>query len=48
LRTLLDLAGDQYRVHDPTTWPEQAGLACDGRWDDLVALQAGLSGGRQG
>jgi predicted flap endonuclease-1-like 5' DNA nuclease len=48
LRTLLDLAGDQYRVHDPTSWPEQAGLACEGRWDDLVALQAGLAGGRSG
>ena len=42
LRTILDLAGDQYRVHDPETWPHQAELAAAGRWDDLTALQATL------
>jgi predicted flap endonuclease-1-like 5' DNA nuclease len=42
LRTLLDLAGDQFRVHDPGSWPEQAGLAADGRWHELALLQASL------
>ena len=46
LRTILDLAGDQFRVHDPGTWPRQAGLAAEGRWDELVELQAALTGGR--
>ena len=46
LRTILDLAGDQFRVHDPGTWPRQAGLAAEGRWDELVELQEELSGGR--
>jgi predicted flap endonuclease-1-like 5' DNA nuclease len=40
LRMLLDLAGDQYRVHDPASWPHQAELAVAGRWDELQSLQA--------
>lgn len=31
---------------DPTTWPEQAQLAADGKWDELKALQESLVGGR--
>ena len=31
---------------DPTTWPEQAQLAAEGKWDDLRALQDSLVGGR--
>ena len=31
---------------DPSTWPEQAGLAAAGRWEDLQALQDELKGGR--
>ena len=32
---------------DPTTWPEQAALATEGKWDELETLQAGLKGGRR-
>jgi predicted flap endonuclease-1-like 5' DNA nuclease len=32
---------------NPSTWPEQARLAADGRWQDLEALQNGLKGGRR-
>ena len=32
---------------DPTTWPEQAKLAADGRLAELAALQAVLKGGRR-
>ena len=32
---------------DPTTWPEQAGLAAAGKWDELEALQDKLKGGRR-
>ena len=32
---------------DPSTWPEQAGLAAAGDWDKLETLQDELKGGRQ-
>jgi hypothetical protein len=34
------------RLANPTTWPDQAGLAAAGEWDRLKALQDGLKGGR--
>jgi predicted flap endonuclease-1-like 5' DNA nuclease len=45
LRQILREAG--VRVANPTTWPEQAGLAAVGQWDGLEALQATLKGGRR-
>jgi len=30
------------RLSDPTTWPEQAGMAAEGRWADLEVLQEDL------
>jgi len=35
------------RLHDPTTWPEQAQLAAQGQWDALEKLQDELKGGRR-
>ena len=35
------------RLADPTTWPEQAQLAADGKWDELKELQDSLKGGRR-
>ncbi len=35
------------RIHDPSTWPEQAALAAAGRWDALAELQARLKAGRR-
>lgn len=35
------------RLADPATWPEQAALAAEGRWEDLEQLQANLKGGRR-
>jgi predicted flap endonuclease-1-like 5' DNA nuclease len=32
---------------DPTTWPEQAGLAAAGQWNALETLQDELQGGRR-
>ncbi len=32
---------------DPTTWPQQAGLAAAGDWERLAALQEELKGGRR-
>ena len=34
------------RLADPTTWPEQAALAAEGRWQELAELQERLKGGR--
>lgn len=44
---ILDEAGPRYRMHQPTTWAKQARLAADGKWDELVAYQDHLDGGRE-
>ncbi|MBN1131998.1 MAG: hypothetical protein JXR52_02770 [Bacteroidales bacterium] len=43
---LIAEGGPRYRIHDPLTWPQQAGLAFKGQWEDLKELQDGLRGGR--
>ena len=35
------------KLSDPTTWPEQSGLAAAGKWDELETLQDELKGGRR-
>lgn len=47
LRKILDDAGPRYRIHDPSTWPKQAELASDDKWDALKKLQDKLKGGRK-
>lgn len=47
LKRILKKAGSQYRIADPTTWPEQAALANKGDWDSFKALQDQLKGGRR-
>ena len=44
LRRMLDNAS--LPMCDPTTWPEQARLAADGRWPELAQLQEELIAGR--
>lgn len=46
LKKLLDEGGPQYRVHEPESWPQQAKLASEGKWEDLQKLQDELIGGR--
>lgn len=46
LQKMLDDAGPNYRVIDPSTWSQQATLANDGKWDELRAYQDYLVGGR--
>jgi large subunit ribosomal protein L27 len=46
IREILAEAGNRYKSHDPTTWPQQAALARDGKWDELNTLQDALDGGR--
>ena len=33
-------------MHQPQTWPQQAALARDGKWDELKILQDELDGGK--
>jgi predicted flap endonuclease-1-like 5' DNA nuclease len=35
------------KITVPDTWPEQAGLAVEGKWDELQTLQDELQGGRR-
>ncbi len=34
-------------IANPETWPEQAALAAEGKWDELKEMQDGLKGGRR-
>ena len=46
LRQILEEADPRLlRLADPTTWPEQAGLAAEGQLEALQALQDELKGG---
>ena len=45
LQELLKKAG--IRLAHPATWPEQAGLAAAGQWDELEKLQDSMKGGRK-
>jgi predicted flap endonuclease-1-like 5' DNA nuclease len=42
----LKAAGPRFQIHSPATWPEQAALARDGKWDELKVLQDSLNGGK--
>jgi predicted flap endonuclease-1-like 5' DNA nuclease len=47
IQPILDKAGPNYKLADPSTWPEQAALAADNRWSELAALQKSLTAGRR-
>jgi predicted flap endonuclease-1-like 5' DNA nuclease len=40
LRGVLQDAGPRYRVHDPGSWPRQAALLADGKWQEFKDLRA--------
>ena len=46
LREVLQNAGSRFKMHDPSTWAQQAKLAAKGAWDELKTLQDKLNGGR--
>lgn len=46
LRTMLHDAGPRFRTHDPSSWPEQARLLADGRWEEFRARSQEHAGGR--
>jgi predicted flap endonuclease-1-like 5' DNA nuclease len=46
MQEILDAAGERYRIHDPSTWGEQAALLRDGSWLSFKALCDRLTAGR--
>jgi predicted flap endonuclease-1-like 5' DNA nuclease len=46
IQKYLDEAGPRFSMHEPATWPKQAKLALDGKWEELTKLQDELIGGR--
>ncbi len=46
IREILLAAGPRYKMHNPTTWPQQAKLADEGKFDELKAWQDELDGGK--
>jgi predicted flap endonuclease-1-like 5' DNA nuclease len=46
LSEILKVAGPRFQMHSPGTWPEQAALARDGKWEELKAMQSSLRAGR--
>jgi predicted flap endonuclease-1-like 5' DNA nuclease/outer membrane murein-binding lipoprotein Lpp len=47
LKAILEKAGPRYRIHDPSTWPKQAGLANNRSWEELANYQKFLGGGKE-
>ncbi len=47
LKEILAAAGPRYAIHDPGTWPRQAQLAVDGKWEELEKWQDELDGGKE-
>ena len=46
LGEILKKAGSRYQMHEPKTWPKQARLASEGKFDDLADYQAFLFKGK--
>ena len=46
LEGILKEAGPRYSMHKPGSWPKQAKLADQGKWDELKKLQDKLDGGK--
>lgn len=47
IKDILTDAGDRYKMHDPSSWPQQAQLAAEGEWAKLHSLQEELNGGKK-
>lgn len=45
IQQILDNAGPRFQVHNPGTWPRQAELANQGKWEELEQWQQDLDGG---
>jgi len=47
IREILAEGGNRYKMHDPTSWPKQAKMAADGKWDELQVWQDEHKGGKE-
>lgn len=47
LKSILHEAGPRYRMHNPASWPEQARLAYQERWEELAEYKKFLISGRE-
>lgn len=43
---VLNSGGERYKIHKPGTWPKQAKLAYEGKWEALLKWQDELDGGK--
>lgn len=46
LKAILESGGNKFSMHNPGTWPKQAKLAAEAKWEDLALLQQHLKGGK--
>jgi large subunit ribosomal protein L17 len=46
IKEILEKSEGNFNAQDPTSWPEQAQLAADEKWDELKELQDQLNAGR--
>jgi len=46
LKAILEAGGSKYSMHNPGTWPKQAKLAAEAKWEELELLQKQLKGGK--
>ncbi|WP_420571040.1 hypothetical protein [Kordia sp.] len=44
---VLNSGGERFKVHNPGTWPRQAQLAYEGKWQELLDWQDILDGGKE-
>ncbi|WP_431241618.1 hypothetical protein ACQ9BO_16570 [Flavobacterium sp. P21] len=47
LQSILDAGGENYSIHNPSTWAKQALMAYQGKWQELKDWQASLLGGKE-
>ncbi len=47
LQSVLDAGGENYAIHNPSTWAKQALLAYQGKWQELKDWQNSLLGGKE-
>ena len=47
LQAILDAGGENYAMHNPSTWARQALMAYQGKWKELKDWQDSLLGGKE-
>lgn len=47
LQSILNAGGENYAIHNPSTWAKQALLAFEGKWQELKDWQESLLGGKE-